>query len=353
MRRTLKRPQPGEWDRYLEVLRAFPFVDDVALHVETAEERPGQPEAVLDVRAGGRTHRLHVEWKAMPRLNRLAIEGLLAVKRRNPAVPYILFAPHVTAPMGALLADAGINYADAAGNGHLLLGNRMLAHIEGKRPAAPPRAGRGLGAPGYRVLFAILARPDLLNRTVREIAVEAGVVRTTVADVLWKLEDEGAVIRTGQGRRLARRPELIDRWAMGYADVLRPRLQMGRYQVAAEPLELERRIENEFAAHAPPVVAWAWGGGAAAYKLTRHYRGEQTVLHLAAPIDATLNRLRAVRAREGNLTLLGLPGPCALEGVEPGTVHPLLVYAELLTLHDERADETARELRERFEPAGR
>jgi hypothetical protein len=349
MRQKPTRFQPGQWDRYLEVLRTFPFVEGVAIHDGTTQPERTWPDAILDLKAGGRAHRLLVEWKAIPRLNRVAVETLRALRHRNPDEQYILFAPHITPQMGALLAAEGINYADAAGNGHLLLGNQLLVHVEGKRPAVLPPAGRGLGAPGYRVLFAVLVRPELLNQTVREIAVHAGVVKTTVAEVLRRFEGEGALVRTGRGRQIIRRQELVDRWLIGYADVLRPVLMTGRYQIAEEPPELERRVETDFADHAPPGLAWAWGGGAAAYRLTGHYRGEQTILHVNAPIDATLSRLRAVRARDGNLTVLGVPGPLAFAGAVPGTVHPLLVHAELLALHEERADEAARELRNRLE----
>jgi hypothetical protein len=59
-------------------------------------------------------------------------------------------------------------------------------------------------------------------------------------------------------------------------------------------------------------------------------------------------RLKALPHREGRLTILGVPGPLAFRGQAPRTVHPLLVYTELILTGDDRAREAATELRERF-----
>jgi len=91
-----------------------------------------------------------------------------------------------------------------------------------------------------------------------------------------------------------------------------------------------------------------WGGCAAGYRLTHHYRGERMVLHLEAVTPTLRRTLRAVPDAHGPLVILGIPGPAALAGATPDTVHPLLVYAEMLAEHSDRAREAAGEVADQY-----
>jgi hypothetical protein len=139
---------------------------------------------------------------------------------------------------------------------------------------------------------------------------------------------------------LSRKPRrILDRWLRGYETQVRPRLLIGRYKTQdRDPDALEQRVEKELR----DVLGWAWGGGAAAYRLTRYYRGPETIMHLQPdPGTGVVKRLRALRANDGPLILMRAPGPIAFEGSQPRTVNPLLVYAELLFADDKRAREAA------------
>ena len=195
------------------------------------------------------------------------------------------------------------------------------------------------------VLFALLARPELTTAPIRSLAEAAGVGKTTAAELLQRLKDEGLILRDKGGRRIARPTVLMDRWLAGYADKLRPRLLVGRYRAAlSDPLAFEKHVEATLGDR----LNWAWGGAAAGYRLTRHYRGETTLLH-AAPHPATMQRqLNLLPARDGPIVVLGVPGPLGLEGPAPHVAHPLLVYTELLVEGDERAREAAEEIRSRY-----
>lgn len=330
----------NQLEPYLANLRALPFVrgigletlgdtDDVAIAVETEEG----------------TQRFLVEAKRSP-LNYAIADRALA-RFRAAGVPGILFAPHIAPPMARYLSDRGASLADAAGNCHLAVGTRYVAHIEGRKPERVAER-RTVRATGYRVLFALLARPELVRKPVRALAEAAGVGKSAAAEMLLRLEEEGAIARSGDGRELLRPAQLMDRWLVGYGDVLRPRLMVGRFAAAErDPVALEQRIEEALT----DVPAWTWGGGAAAFRLTRHFRGDETVLHVSDPPADLARRLRLLPARDGRVTIVRPPGPVALEGAQPRTAHPLLVYTELMTAGDEREREAAVEILERYLPA--
>jgi len=90
------------------------------------------------------------------------------------------------------------------------------------------------------------------------------------------------------------------------------------------------------------------GGLAAGYRLVEHYRGDGTVAHVRGGAKALAHEIRALRDPGGKLTLFRVPGRLATEGAAPGTVHPLLVYAEMVQTRDERALEAASMVRRRF-----
>src|SRR5262249_28469241 len=155
--------------------------------------------------------------------------------------------------------------------------------IEGRKQSRPSAHQYGLRGAGYRVVFAITASPSLLNVPVRELAECIGVGKSGVSNVLRKLEEEGLIGHIKGNRVVLDRVALLRRWVEGYADAVRPKLFVGRFRTADKsPTILEHRIEKSL----DDRIDWAFGGTAGAYRLVPHYRGEQTVLHLAGNAEA-------------------------------------------------------------------
>jgi hypothetical protein len=333
--------QIADLDPYLERLRALPFVERVEVRLpRRSETRSGDAWLTLRTRKG--RHDLIAEVKGAP-LSRGGARSLVAQAARPPVRPRVVFSPYVSSQVGQLLASHHIGYVDQAGNCHIALGRDYVALIEGRRQQQPARLGRGLGARSYQVLFALLARPELVAAPVRSLAAAAGVRKTAGADLLQRLTEEGLVVRDKAGRRIARPNALLDRWVAGYADKLRPRLLVGRYRTGKDPLAFEKHAEATLEG-----LNWAWGGATAAFRLTRHYRNAATTVHVASPSPAMQRQLGLLPAKDGPVVVLGVPGPLGLESPLPHIAHPLLVYTELLVEGDERALEAASEIRSRF-----
>jgi len=338
----MKTSPASDLEPYLERLRALPFVKHVDVRLPNRSVDQDE-DARLALRTPKGRHDLAVEVKTMP-LSRSAAQSLVARALRHPILPWVAFSPYVSQPVGHLLASHHIGFVDQAGNCHITVGQDYVAHIEGRRPELPPRQGRGLGARSYQVLFALLARPELVTAPIRSLAEAAGVRKTAAADLLQRLKDEGLILRDKAGMRIVRPIVLMDRWVAGYADKLRWRLLVGRYRAAAkEPFTFEKHVEAMLGD-----LNWAWGGATAGYRLTQHYRSATTTLHVAAPPTTMQRQLNLLPAKDGPIVVLGVPGPLGLEGPSPHIAHPLLVYTELLVEGDERALEAAAEIRTRF-----
>ena len=321
----------------VERLCELPFVKEVTLR-KAVTRRDGRVDGMIRV-VTPTTRKDYVIEAKRTHLTRTIVEGAIARATRYAPTPWILFARHVGRPLAHLLAEHDVNFVDLAGNCRLRVDRKHFGMIEGRPPERRPQEGRGIGVPGLQILFAILVRPALLNEPIRTLAEAAGVARATAADRLAQLKEQGLVFETNGEKRLAEPRRILDRWLKGYETQVRPRLLIGRYKTQdRDPDTLEQRIEKELRDD----LGWAWGGGAAAYRLTRYYRGPETIVHLQPdPGTDVVKRLRALRANDGPLILMRAPGPIAFEGARPRTVNPLLVYAELLFADDKRAREAA------------
>ena len=333
----------------LDHLAELPFVtalDPPHLELRLVDGPPA--DAVLKLwLPDGQLCELVVEIKRTNLTHTLA-EGLIARANLRPQIPVLVIAPKITPGVGRALRENGVNYVDVAGNCWLKIGDQYVAVIEGRRPPKTAPRGRGLGAAGYQVLFALLAMPDVENATLRQIATQAGTALGTAAQTLARLEDEGLLVR-GRGKQILHdRQEILERWLHGYQTQVRPKWLIGRFRTAdRDPGILEDRIAELLPEDAPE-LKWAWGGGAGGMHLTGYYHGPETVLLVEDPPTRLARTLRALPVEDGPLILMEAPTELALAGPMEHVAHPLLLYTELLATHNERAREAAEEIRNRY-----
>jgi hypothetical protein len=327
---------------YVEALKGLPFID--AVHIDEVPSRADQgADALVRIRAKGTDYRYLAEIKSS-HLTYAVADELAARAHRKRGPPRLLLAPYIGKPMAQHLKERGLNFVDRLGNCWVVLGHDHIAEITGRTPGTPPEA-RMLRAPAYRALFALLAKDENVSLPVRELAELSGASRAAVGKLLQRLDAEGFVGRTKTRRVLLNRRELLDRFVHGYAEVLRPSLVIGRYEMQEhDPFKFEERVEAALGKR----FRWAWSGLPAAYRLEPHYRGETSAIVIDGGHDVARELKLAPSSRTGRVALLRPAGPLTFEGVKARTVHPLLVYAELLAVPHERTAEEAAMLREKL-----
>ena len=328
---------------YLPAIRSLAFVKKARLALPDPCRSDAEEDAVLELETTAGRHRLSVEVLSS-HLGRPTLGHLGALAARHPG-RWMVFAPFVSRPAAAKLAELGLAFIDRAGNLRLALGDKAFASIEGRSPVRAPEVTRGWRAPGLLAAFAYLAHPEWLDAPVRDVANAVGVSKNAAADTRRRLIAEKFVVETREGRKLVDPRRLRERWVAGFADVLWPHLLLGRFRTAdPSPQALEERLETVLGKS----LRWAWGGGAAAERLVPHFRGSDTTVWTEELPRELPPELRAIPDRDGPLVFLRAPGPLVFEGTVPRTAHPLLVWAELLATGNERAAETASLIFERF-----
>lgn len=337
--------RPPDLTPYLEHLGELPFVRKVRLAPAPARGGYAAADAILVVTTPQGTRRCPVELRTS-HLTREAADRVIHLRAESPDL--LLLAPHVGRELGDLLARARVNFVDLAGNCHVRFDDAFLARVQGLTATPRLTPVKALRAPGYAVLLALLLDPELLAKSTRAMSAAAGGVSPqTAADVRARLVARGDVLVARGARRWSPtgRRRALDLLLEGWSTVMIPSLAVGRYRARERGLpELEARLARELDA----VGAWRWGGGAAAQRLTKFYRGDDVTLYVADPPVDLARRLGLVSDREGPVVIHRAPCAAAFEGPAADAVHPLVAYADLLALGDERAREAAGEIHQRF-----
>jgi len=284
----------------------------------------------------GKLHGQELLWcvQAEKRLTKAAELQALIHKDHVP-YPLLLVTRHINSEAAERLHGSGIQFLDTAGNAFI---NRppLYIYVRGNKPekeelALP--AGRLFNGVGLKIVYLLLCRPELTGRPYRDLAEMTDVALGTVNGAIAELIQKGFILDRGKKRKqLLNRKTLLDRWITAYPDYLKPKLLLGRFHGEGDWWK---------SVHLEPAVA-QWGGEVAAAKLTRYLKPGTVTLyadknHLTELVVA--NRLK--KDPNGNVEIFERFWPQNVFGADE-TVHPILIYADLVALGEQRTMETAR-----------
>ncbi|TNJ36607.1 hypothetical protein FGF68_05935 [Prosthecochloris vibrioformis] len=274
-------------------------------------------------------------------LNKFRELQLLLNKDKTP-YPLLLVTTYVTAEAAERLQEGGIQFIDTVGNAFV---NQppVLILVKGNRPGKQYGANRTAHmykGVGLKLMYALLCRPELAGRPYRELAEITGIALGSVKNTMTELAAKGYIVEAGmQKKRLLKRKELFERWAEAYPDNLKPKLVMGRF----------RGVDNWWRdIRLDPGIA-QWGGEVAAAKITGYLKPETVTLYAnkdRLPELVIGNRLQ--KDPQGNIEILNRFWDMEAVADKRETVHPFLIYADLLAIGDERTLETTRMIYENY-----
>lgn len=252
--------------------------------------------------------------------------------------PTLLVTEYLTPPMASKLREQKQQFADAAGNVYLEAPG-LLVYVTGRKPQADhvlPNAGKAHTMTGLKITFALLCDPVLANAPHRAIAATAGVALGAVPAALADLQQTGHLLVLAKRRRLNATKRLLDEWALAYARRLRAKTLQAIYVVKNFDTWPQWQLD------APAL----WGGEPAANLLVQYLRPGVLTIYAdkLLPMFQARHAMRKVRLAEANGAVLEWRKPfwgALPAAARPDTVHPVLVYADLLATGDARCMETA------------
>jgi hypothetical protein len=262
------------------------------------------------------------------------------VNRPSPGRRSLLVAPYISDSVGEILRKADVHYVDSLGNMYLR-GDGVLLDVRGRRgpttqPGTPGHPMRAFKSSGLKVIFTLLADPELITAPYREIARASGVSLGTVHWVLAELETAGYAAT--DPRRLLRTRHLLDRWVEAYTFDLWPRLTIASFD-AADPGWWKR------AGEALRDSGAQWGGETAAHWINPRLTPKRAVIY-APDVPKELAMQYRFRKAEGDGSVEIRQRFWHLPADSSPTVPTPLVYGDLIASGDPRLAEAAADLRE-------
>jgi len=315
----------------IEALRRIGFLEDV--HLVPAS----QPGIVgkLRLKSAWGTALFHVELQ--PKLTESALPALTHRRHHESDRRLLLVTSYVPPVLAERLQEGRIEFLDAVGNAYL--DRPVCLFVSGRKP--PPKSihpNRALRPSGLRLLYVLLRDPAFLGKTQRELAGAAGIALGSVPIILQDLREHGYLRRTGAGGEVLANPrELLFRWELGYADLLRPKLFTRTCRLAgpgAPVDDLLPRLGQRRTA--------LLGGELGAAMLTKHLRAETATLHITEDAKTIMSSLKLIPEPHGNITLLRAFGTENASNDGSKEFHladPLLIHAEVVQMSGDRIQE--------------
>lgn len=260
--------------------------------------------------------------------------------------PTLLVTDYLTPPMAEKLQAQKQQFADAAGNAYLESPG-LLVYVMGRKPqshVAAPAAGKAHTLTGLKVMFALLCDRELAGAPQRAIAAAAGVALGAIPAVMADMQQNGHLLVLGKRRELNATKRLLDEWALAYARRLRAKTLQATYTATdidgwkAWPLDLREVL---------------WGAEPAAELLVNYLRPGVLTLY-ANKIPPRLlveKKMTLVRGDQPDERTVEWRKPFwgrMPEATRLDTVHPVLVYADLLATGDARCIETAQRVYDEY-----
>lgn len=256
----------------------------------------------------------------------------------------LLLTKIVYPKIGDKLIEAGINFIDAAGNMFIDQNGIYLVRLGAKAKVTVKSEAKGrlFGETGLKLLFGILQNPDFINLTYREMA-DAVNISAASTTILLKEMLVSKYLHEGNNKKriVDNKLELLQRWAVAYHEVLKPKIKIGEYTTKA--VDLVKNYKQVM----PEKWGGLWSGEAAANKYTNYLSPGKLSMFVTGKDKKWMSELKLLPVNEnGNIEVFRFfwnTNHFIFNDVNklPDTVPPLLVYAELITSTDSRNRETA------------
>jgi len=233
------------------------------------------------------------------------------------------------------LQELHINYLDTLGNVFIQHGELLLL-INGNKPATPLTitTGRAFSKAGLRFIYYLLTQEGFLKKTYREMAKECESSLGNINYIIKDLQEQGYLAK--QNKKvwmLKKRDALILEWAENYTKKLQPDYYMGAFRFQKGiGINKWKKLKLDYS-------KTHWGGEPAADILTNYLQPATLILYTEENRIDLIKKYRLLPDLNGNIKLYTKFWETK-EKTE--TVHPLIIYADLININDPRTIELAK-----------
>ena len=259
-------------------------------------------------------------------------------KVQNSKYPTLIASNYITPKAKAIFKEKKISYLDSYGNAFIQLPQLKIYTEHGNGKPVIPDSTKVFTQAGAQLIFQLLNRAEEVNETVRRLAHISSISVGSVSKIMNGLFDDGFLVQWNNDKKyqLNRKEELLDRWIPILNEKVLPNHKIGTYSFTGN---LEEHWKTQFLR---PNVWWSGEPGAAL--LTDYLYPEKYSLFTTLSAKEIMTVLKLVPDPKGKITLYkpfwGDTNNTAIMNYK-NTVHPLIIYAQLIHSGDPRNIETA------------
>ena len=268
--KAAEKLKKGDLDQQFEallrgLLGRVPFLKLVSLQkdAKVSSRTHDRADRLAQVTAGDRKWTLVVEEKrsGQPREVRTAALRLEHHLKHLPEdVPHygLLLAPFISEESAKICAEAGIGYADLAGNAQFSFDQIFIETRSPENPFREKREARSLFAPRATRVLRVLLQGPLRAWKVTDLSESARVSLGWVSAVRQQLLAREWAVEERGGLRITKPTAVLEAWVK--ADDWEKRTQTHEYSVLInEPVELAEKLKELLADEPPVFTQWFAG----------------------------------------------------------------------------------------------
>lgn len=338
-------------ERHLAEIALKRLTEITGIDAQLREEVPpgdGYADALIQLQVNKKSYRYLAEITKGP-IDREAKLTMIKSRLAQHAVEKekldgtILIVPYMTKGMAERCNLLGLQFIDTSGNAYIKT-DELFVFITGQKPSfdteTTTRTRTGGTAATYKMIFALLCYPNMVNESYRHIAQAAGIALGAVGGILNELERRAIIVTVNSGagkeRKIRDHQKLFGEWAINYPIHLRPKLHPRTYR--APNTDWWKHVQFD------GINVW-WGGEIAADRMTNYLKPEKTTIYAKPDATSVIRSLiigqRLIPDPNGDVEILeafwNFPLPTGYKDIVP----PVLVYADLMDTTNARNHEVA------------
>jgi len=272
----------------------------------------------------GRDQLLNYEF--ISNLTRPVLSMLLSRKPHDK----LIITNYVNPVISDEMKNSNINFLDAHGNCHIRAGE-FFFYVKGMKNLNSqleiPK--KDYNITDIKLIFSLLANPELLNGSQRKMSSLSSIPLGSVGKILKKLQGQNFLVSYTKGYMIKNKRELFQKWCISYEDVFKPKMFLGNFH---GKIDTGTNIDS------------VWGGEPAAYLLKKIIKPEILTVYIKKEkLNKFLLSNRLVKDADGKIEIYDSSWlNNEVYDEMRRTIHPFIIYADLMSTGNQRAIETAK-----------
>ena len=252
--------------------------------------------------------------------------------------PFILIVYRLYPELKKQLREHNVAYLEANGNFYFKDKNKWFwIDANTTLKVEQDNRNRAFTKTGLRVLFEFLNNSQLINQTYRQIAEYAGTSVGNITHIINGLKQENLILPIDKNTyKVKDYQNLLIKWAEAYQYNLKPQLKIGTFRF------LKENDFNNWQQIDLQKDKTLWGGEPAGDLLTNYLRPAELTLYTLESRGELMKNYRLIPDDKGNVKVYKMFWKH--DNNQQNTVPPLLIYADLMNIGDERTIETAQKI---------